>query len=297
MISETPRIGFIGLGQMGLPIAGRLMDGAVAMAVHTRTRAGAGPLLDRGASWADGPAGIASASDIVFTMLGYPEDVEAIYLGPDGLLAHARPGQIFLDLTTSSPDLAGRIAAVGAQRGVAILDAPVSGGVPGARAGMLSVMVGGDVAAFDAMRGLLSRIGSTIARFGGPGAGQQAKICNQIVIAGTMMGVCEGLSVAARAGLDMVCVLDTLGGGAAGGFLLKHMGPRIVAGDYVADFYVRHFVKDLGLALAEADKLGMDLPATALARGLYRRLAAQGAEGLGTQALARLYQPAEGEKA
>ncbi|MBB2169846.1 NAD(P)-dependent oxidoreductase [Gluconacetobacter aggeris] len=291
MSQQKRRLGFIGLGQMGAPIAVRLLEAGYRVTVHTRTRTSAARVQEAGARWVDSVAEVARAADVILTMLGMPDDVRQIYLGDDGLLAHGRAGQVCLDLTTSSACLAAEIAARAEAIGIAVLDAPVSGGVPGARAGTLSIMVGGDAAAFARMRSMLERVGATICRFGGPGAGQRAKACNQIVIAGTMMGVCEGLALAGRAGLQQQDLLRMLAGGAAGGFLVQHMGPRIVAGDYRADFYVRHFLKDLGIALREAERLKLVLPATELAHRLYARLEKEGSAALGTQALATLYGP------
>lgn len=290
MSQQKPRLGFIGLGQMGAPIAVRLLEAGYQVTVHTRTRGPAAPVVQAGARWTDSVAGVARTADVVLTMLGMPDDVRDVYLGDDGLLACGRAGQVCLDLTTSSASLAAEIAARAEAVGIAVLDAPVSGGVPGARAGTLSIMVGGDAAAFARMRPLLERVGAAC-RFGGPGAGQRAKACNQIVIAGTMMGVCEGLALAGRAGLEQQDLLRMLAGGAAGGFLVQHMGPRIVAGDYRADFYVRHFLKDLDIALREAARLKLALPATELACRLYARLEQEGGGALGTQALATLYGP------
>lgn len=282
-------VGFIGLGIMGCHMAGHILDGGYRLHVYNRSRGNAEPLLAKGAVWHDSPGALALACDVIITIVGYPADVEQVYLGPDGLIARAQPGSILIDATTSSPTLAARIAAAAAEKGVAALDAPVSGGDVGARNGKLAIMVGGDRAAFERVRPVLERMGSNIAHMGGPGAGQHTKMANQIAIASTMMGVCECLSYARNAGLDPEAVLKVIGTGAASSFLLNNLGPRMVKGDYAAGFYVHHFIKDLGIALTEAEQMKSTLPGLALAKQLYDRLSAQGHAQDGTQALYRLY--------
>ena len=225
-------IGWIGTGIMGAAMADRLQAAGHALHLFNRTRTKAEPLLARGAVWCATPAEVACAAEVVFTIVGYPADVEAIYFGPHGIFS---PGQsaaaLVVDMTTSPPELARRIAAKAAARGRAALDAPVTGGDVGAREGTLSIMVGGDAAAFARALPLLRLLGKNIARVGGPGAGQQAKLVNQILIAGTMVGLCEALLVAARAGLDQTQLINLLGAGAAGSWALQRLGPRIARGD------------------------------------------------------------------
>jgi 3-hydroxyisobutyrate dehydrogenase len=288
-LREIKKVGFIGLGIMGRSMAGHILAKGYELHVFNRTRAKAEDLLARGAVWHDMPGEIAAACDAVFTIVGFPQDVEDIYLGPGGLIAHAPPGAVLVDMTTSSPSLARRIAEVGAAKGVAVLDAPVSGGDIGARNGKLSIMVGGDAAAVDHIIPLFSLMGENIVRQGEAGAGQHTKMANQIAIASTMMAVCESLAYAKKAGLDPKQVLKSIGTGAASSFALVHLGPRMLDGDFAPGFYVRHFVKDMSIALAEAERMKLDLPGLAQAKALYERLAAAGHADDGTQALFRLY--------
>jgi 3-hydroxyisobutyrate dehydrogenase len=226
---------------------------------------------------------------VVITMVGFPQDVEDIYLAPDGLVAQAKPGTVLIDMTTSSPSLAQRIAAAGIAKGVAVLDAPVSGGDVGARNAKLSVMIGGPEKAVAHVRKLLALMGENVVRQGEAGAGQHTKMANQITIASNMMAVCESLAYAKKAGLDPKQVLKSIGTGAAASFALSNSGPRMLDGDFAPGFYVRHFIKDMGIALAEAERLGLALPGLTQAKALYDRLAAAGHDDEGTQALFRLY--------
>ena len=285
---NKPRVGFIGLGNMGRSMAGHILQAAYPLTVYNRSRDKAGELLARGARWCETPGELAASSDVVITIVGYPRDVEQVYFGDNGILAGAR-GALLIDMTTSSPALAQRIAQAAADADCRALDAPVSGGDIGARDAKLAIMVGGEPAAFDAALPILQLMGNNIVRQGGPGAGQHTKLCNQIVIAATIMGVCEGLAYAQAAGLDLPTVLSSIGGGAASGFQLKVMGQKIIDGDFAPGFYVEHFIKDLGIALAEAQRMQLDLPALALARKLYEELAQQGHGRLGTQALFKHY--------
>jgi 3-hydroxyisobutyrate dehydrogenase len=284
-----PSVGFIGLGIMGGAMAARLAAAGYPLHVYNRTRAKAEPLLASGAQWQPTPGALAAASDIVVTIVGAPADVRALYLGDDGLIAHARRDAVLIDMTTSSPQLAQELAEHAAARGVHMLDAPVSGGDVGAREGILSIMVGGASAALERVQPLLRCLGSNIVLQGGPGAGQHAKLCNQIVIASTMLGVCEGLAYANSAGLDARTVLDAIGGGAAGGFLLNKLGPRIANGDFAPGFFVEHFIKDMGIARDEAERMGRELPGLELVKRLYQQLAERGHARAGTQALFKLY--------
>jgi 3-hydroxyisobutyrate dehydrogenase len=280
------RVGWIGLGVMGAPMCGHLLDAGYAIVLTTRTRSRAEPLLSRGARWADTPRVVAEASDVVFSMVGFPSDVREVWLGGEGALAGCAPGALAIDMTTSEPALAIEVAEAAAGRGVWALDAPVSGGDVGAREARLSIMLGGDEAAANAAMPLFERLGRSVVRQGGPGAGQHAKLVNQILIASNMIGVCEALLYAARAGLEQERVLAAVSSGAAGSWSLSHLAPRILAGDFAPGFYVEHFVKDLAIALVESERMGLSLPGLGLARELYRELAQQGHGRAGSQALA-----------
>jgi 3-hydroxyisobutyrate dehydrogenase len=288
-LREIKTVGFIGLGIMGRSMAGHILAGGHELHVFSRTRAKAEDLLARGAVWRDTPGEIAATCDVVVTIVGLPQDVEEIYLGAAGLVERARPGAVLIDMTTSSPSLAARIADVAAAKGIAAIDAPVSGGDIGARNAKLSIMVGGDAAAVEHVRPLLSLMGDNIVRQGEAGAGQHTKMANQIAIACNMMAVCESLAYARRAGLDPHRVLKSIGTGAAASFALSVLGPRMLDGDFAPGFYVRHFIKDMGIALAEAERMKLNLPGLAQAKALYDRLAASGHADDGTQALFRLY--------
>ena len=287
--TPTLDVAFVGLGLMGRHMAGHLQRAGHRMHLHNRSRGNAGPLIAQGATWHASAGEAAAHADVVVSIVGFPSDVEALYLGPGGIVERARPGALLIDMTTSSPDLAVRVAAAAAARGLQALDAPVSGGDAGARDARLSIMVGGDAAAFERARPLLDRMGANVVRQGGPGAGQHAKLSNQIVIASTMMGVAEGLAYARRAGLDAETVLSSIRGGAAGSVLLDAMGPRMLKGDYAAGFFTEHFVKDLGLVLDEAQRMKLELPGLALAKRLYDGLAAKGHSRDGTQVLFEHY--------
>ena len=290
MTATTPkaRIGFVGLGIMGQSMAGHLLAAGHALRVYNRSAEKAKALMAMGAVWCDTPGGVAAGSDVVITMVGYPRDVEQVWLGEDGILATANDA-LLVDMTTSSPELAQRLAREAAARGCRALDAPVSGGDIGAREARLSIMVGGDAAAFAQALPILQRMGKTIVHTGGPGTGQHTKMCNQVVIASTIMGVCEGLAYARSAGLDADVVLQCISGGAAGSFQLNVMGPKIVKGDFAPGFMIEHFLKDLSIALAEADRMYLQLPGAAQARQLYATLVERGHGRDGTQALSLLY--------
>jgi 3-hydroxyisobutyrate dehydrogenase len=279
------RIGWIGTGVMGTSMCGHLLRAGFAATVFNRTKSKAEPLLAAGAAWAENPKTVAEASDVVFTIVGYPADVRQVILGPDGILAGCRPGKIIVDMTTSEPSLAVEIALAAAELGVCSLDAPVSGGDIGAREARLSIMIGGDADAVESLQPCWAAMGRTFLRQGGPGAGQHAKMVNQILIATNMIGVCEGLLYAHKAGLDLEMVMRSVSGGAAGSWSLTNLGTRIIANNFAPGFFVEHFVKDLGIALAEARRLGLCLPGLALANQLYLSLVAHGHARDGTQAL------------
>ncbi|MCC6763748.1 MAG: NAD(P)-dependent oxidoreductase [Deltaproteobacteria bacterium] len=270
---------------MGASMCGHLVDAGHPTTIFTRTRASAEPLLARGAAWADAPAAVAAASDVVFTMVGYPADVREVVLGPAGVLAGAGPGTILVDMSTSEPALAREIDTAARARGVAALDAPVSGGDVGAREARLSIMVGGDAAAFERVRPLFERLGRTIVLQGPAGSGQHTKMVNQILIASGMIGVCEALLYARRCGLDVATVLASVSGGGAASWSLANYVPRIERGDLEPGFMIEHFVKDMGIALAEARRMGLTLPGLELAARLYSSLVAAGHGRKGIQAL------------
>ncbi len=282
---DETRIGWIGTGIMGGAMCGHLLAAGHPVTVFTRTRSRAEPLLARGAVWADTPRAVAAASEVVFTMVGYPTDVRHVVLAPDGVLAGAAPGSTLVDMSTSEPALAREIESTAKERGVASLDAPVSGGDVGAREARLSIMVGGDADAFARVRPLLERLGRTIVHQGPAGAGQHTKMVNQILIATGMIGVCEALVYTRRAGLDVETVLASVSGGAAGSWSLTNYVPRILRGDLEPGFMIEHFVKDMGIALAESRRMGIVLPGLALAERLYAGLVAGGHGRKGIQAL------------
>lgn len=284
------QVGFVGLGIMGRSMAGHILNAGHQLHVFSTTKSKADELVGRGAVWHGSAGELAAACDVVISMVGYPSDVAEIYLGQNGIVARARRNALLIDMTTSSPDLAVRIAAAASQRGLLALDAPVSGGDIGAREARLSIMVGGDAAGFDRAQPLLALMGASIVLQGGPGAGQHTKMCNQIVIASTMMGVCEGLAYAKRAGLDPESVLKSIGSGAASSFSLNNLGPRILKNDFAPGFFVEHFVKDMGIALNEAKRMQLDLPGLALASRLYQQLVDMGYARNGTQALFKHYE-------
>jgi len=282
---DVTRIGWVGTGVMGSSMCGHLVDAGFDVAVNTRTRGKAEPLLERGAAWMDSPSYVAENSDVVFTMVGYPSEVEEVLLGDDGVIAHLEAGSIVVDMTSSRPALAVRIAENAAKRGVHALDAPVSGGDVGARAGTLSIMVGGEPEVFDAVRPLFDVMGKTVVLQGPAGSGQHTKLVNQTLVAGNIVAVCEALLYARRAGLDVERVLESVSSGAAASWALSNLAPRILAGDYAPGFFVDHFVKDMGIALEEAARMQIAMPGLALAHQLYVALQAQGHGRDGTQSL------------
>ncbi len=278
-------IGWVGIGVMGRSMCGHLLAAGHTVRVHTRTKASAESILAAGAQWCDCPGDVATGSEFVFTIVGYPADVRAVYLGDGGLLDQAAPGTVLVDMTTSEPLLAGEIHHAAKARGIHALDAPVSGGDLGARNASLAIMVGGDQEPFDRTLPLFEKMGKNIRLMGGPGAGQHTKMSNQILIAGTMIGVVESLLYAVRSGLDMDAVIDVIGSGAAGSWSINNLGRRIAKGDYDPGFFIKHFVKDMGIALSEAKKMGIALPGLALVEQLYVGAMGQGLENMGTQAL------------
>ncbi|WP_046175975.1 NAD(P)-dependent oxidoreductase [Domibacillus indicus] len=278
-------IGFIGTGVMGKSMAGHLMNAGFPVVVYNRTKARAEDLLAAGAVWKETPAAVAQAADVMITIVGYPKDVEAVYLGEDGILANAKPGSYAIDMTTSSPILAERLYEEGKKKNIHVLDAPVSGGDIGAKNGTLTIMAGGDRADFEAVKPILEAMGQNIILQGKAGAGQHTKMCNQIAIASNMMGVAEAMVYAEKAGLDPEQVLGSIGSGAAGSWSLSNLAPRMIKGDFEPGFYIKHFIKDMGIAIESARAMGMNTPGLALASSLYDKLSEQGHDDKGTQAI------------
>ena len=283
---SLPKIGWIGTGVMGNSMCGHLLNAGYAITLTTRSPAKAKSLLDEGAKWADTPREVAEASDIVFAIVGYPADVRDVFLNVDtGAVAGSRAGGVLVDMTTSEPSLAIEIAEAAKAVGAEVLDAPVSGGDIGAKNGTLSIMIGGDAGTVAKVMPCFEKIGKTIVHQGTAGAGQHTKMVNQTLIATGMIGVCEALLYAHRAGLDLPTVLKSVGSGAAGSWSLNNLGQRMIDGDFEPGFYVEHFVKDMGIALAESRKMNLCLPGLALAEQLYQSVIAQGGSRDGTQAL------------
>ncbi len=279
------RIGWVGTGVMGSAMCGHLLAAGYAVTVFNRTAAKAAALLDRGAQWAESAAEVAATSDVVCTMVGFPDDVREIYFGSGGIFDGLREGMVLVDMTTTDPQLARAIDAEARRRGAYAVDAPVSGGDVGARDATLSIMVGGEPAAVQAVRPIFEILGKNIVHHGPAGSGQHAKMCNQIVIAGTMIGVCESLLYAVRAGLDPEKVLRSISRGAASCWALDNLMPRMMRRDFAPGFYVEHFIKDMGIALKEAERMNLSLPGLALVHQLYVAVKAQGHGRKGTQAL------------
>jgi 3-hydroxyisobutyrate dehydrogenase len=291
------RIGWIGIGVMGRSMCGHLLKAGDAVSVYTRTREKAADLLAAGASWCATPREVADRSSVTFTMVGFPSDVEEVYFGKDGILAGAAPGSVVCDMTTSEPSLAVRIHGEAKKRSVASLDAPVSGGDVGAREAKLAIMVGGEQAAFDRVLPLFKRMGETVVLMGVPGSGQHTKMANQIVIAGNMIGMVEALLYTQKAGLGLEAMIDIVGKGAAASWSLNNLGRRIAKGDFNPGFFIKHFVKDMGIALQEARRMNLALPGLALVNQFYVSAQATGLENLGTQGLYKVIAGMSGVRA
>ncbi|SDO11924.1 3-hydroxyisobutyrate dehydrogenase [Paenibacillus sp. yr247] len=281
-------VGLVGTGVMGKSMAGHFIQAGYKVQLYNRTKSKAQELLGQGAEWQDSPGLLAQQCDVIITMVGFPSDVEEIYLGDNGLLRNAKPGSYIIDMTTSSPKLAKQIYEEALSRQLYSLDAPVSGGDVGAKEARLSIMVGGSREAFDYVLPLFQKIGTNIVYQGEAGAGQHTKMCNQIAIASNMMGVVEALVYAKKSGLDPSTVLKSIESGAAGSWSLSNLAPRIIAGNFAPGFYVKHFIKDMKIALQSAEEMNVELPGLALAKSLYEQLAASGEEDSGTQALYKI---------
>lgn len=285
IVAGKTRIGWIGTGVMGSSMCSHLIDAGFSATVYSRTKQKAESLIAKGAAWASSPKEVAAASDIVFSIVGFPSDVREVLLGADGALAGAAPGSVLVDMTTSQPSLAVEIDAAARVRNVHSIDAPVSGGDVGAKNGTLSIMIGGETVVVDALQPLWQAMGKTIVHQGPAGSGQHTKMVNQILISSGMIGVCEALLYGHQAGLDLKTVLQSVGSGAAGSWSLNNLGPRIIDNNFDPGFYVEHFIKDMGIALEEAHRLGLCLPGLALAQQLYHAVMAQGLGRRGTHSL------------
>lgn len=283
------RIGFIGVGVMGNGMVKNLLRHGYEVSAYTRTRAKALEALEAGAEWRESAADCVRDADAVITMVGFPPDVEEVYFGEKGIMANARPGTLVIDMTTTSPRLAQRIYTEAADRGLSALDAPVSGGDTGARAGTLAIMVGGDREAFDRAVPIFEAMGKSIRYMGVAGSGQHTKMANQIAIAGTLAGVCEAIAYARAAGLDVDEVISTISGGAASSWQLANNGPKSAHGDFAPGFFIKHFIKDMTLADGEARARDLPMPVLEKVLAMFRALEAQGYGDEGTQALIRAY--------
>lgn len=285
----SKKIGFIGTGVMGAPMVQHLLQAGYQVNVTNRTKSKTDVLVEQGAVWKESPADVAKDSDIILTIVGYPSDVEQVYFGELGILANAKKGTIVVDMTTSTPTLAKEIYEKAKELGIDAMDAPVSGGDAGAQAGTLTVMVGGEEEVFEKMTPVFDAFSKECVLHGEAGSGQYTKMANQIMVAGTMTGFTEMIVYAKAAGLDLKKVIQTVNGGAAKNWSLEKYGPRILDNDYAPGFYVKHFVKDLKIALDEAKKLNLDLPSTKKAYDLYKELETLGYDEEGTQALVKLW--------
>ncbi|KJS00179.1 MAG: oxidoreductase [Peptococcaceae bacterium BRH_c4a] len=290
MDKNSTVIGFIGTGVMGQSMASHLIRAGHTVIVYNRTPSKTEELVRLGALREDTAAGLAARCNIIITMVGYPRDVEEVYLGPGGIINSARPGTYLIDMTTSTPALARRIYVEAGARGLHALDAPVSGGDVGAREARLAIMAGGDREDFEVVLPILELMGKNIILQGKAGAGQHTKMCNQIAIASGMLGVCEAMAYARKAGLDPSGVLKSIETGAAGSWSLSNLAPRMLADNFDPGFYVKHFIKDMKIALQAAGEMGLTAPGLELAKSMYERLAAEGEENSGTQALFKLYE-------
>lgn len=290
---DKKAVGFVGTGVMGSSMAGHLLAAGNEVHVYNRTKERAASLISAGAVWEASPAELAAKCDVIFTIVGFPKDVEEVYLGKGGLIANAKPGTLLVDMTTSSPKLARKLHDAGKKAGLSVMDAPVTGGDKGARDAALTIFAGGDKADFERALPYFKTMGRTVKLMGGAGDGQNAKLANQIVIAGTMTGMCEALAFAKSCGLDAEDFIEAAGGGSAATWSLQNYGPRILRGDFEPGFFIKHYIKDMKLAEEAADQMELDLPALSTTRELYEELAEGGYENKGTQALYCLYDPEE----
>lgn len=282
---ENSVVGFVGIGVMGESMASHIQAAGYPLVVYTRTKEKAAKLLEKGAEWAGSPKEVAEKANIIITIVGYPKDVEEVYLGEKGLVTNGKRDTYLIDMTTSTPTLAAKIYDAAIEKGIHAVDAPVSGGDIGAREARLSIMVGGAEEDYQTLLPIFELMGKNIVYQGKAGAGQHTKMCNQIAIASNMIGVCEAVVYAEKAGLDPAKVLESISSGAAGSWSLSNLAPRMIAGNFDPGFYIKHFIKDMNIALAEAEKMGMLTPGLALAKQMYADLAERGEANSGTQAL------------
>ncbi|MEK5184200.1 NAD(P)-dependent oxidoreductase [Solibacillus sp. FSL W7-1324] len=287
---ESKKIGFIGTGVMGASIVVHLLNAGHDVTIYTRTKSKAEDLITAGAKWAETPAQASKEQDIVFTMVGYPKDVEEVYTGENGIFSAAKQGAIIVDMTTSEPTLAKKLYQEASERGLHSLDAPVSGGDIGAKNGTLSLMVGGDKDIFEKMQPIFELFGQNIIYQGVAGSGQHTKMCNQIAIASGMIGVCESMAYGLKAGLTMEEVLRSITAGAAGSWSLSNLAPRMLKGNMEPGFYIKHIIKDIKIALDEAERMNLQLPGLTLAKSMYDQLLEEGYGDNGTQALIKYYE-------
>lgn len=283
------KIGFVGTGVMGSSMASHLLEAGYDVFIYTRTKSKAEELLTKGAKWIDTPQALAKKVDVLISMVGYPKDVEELYLGQNGFLENLSAGAVAIDMTTSSPVLAKKIAEAFREKGIGALDAPVSGGDIGAKNGTLAIMVGGAEDVFLQVKPIFEILGSSVILQGDAGAGQHTKMVNQIAIASNMIGVTEAIIYAESAGLNPARVLESISGGAAGSWSLSNLIPRVLQDDFSPGFFIKHFIKDMGIALSEAKQMGLELPGLSLAEKMYQTLADQGLSEEGTQALIKYY--------
>lgn len=284
-IDKNTKIGWVGTGVMGASMVKHLHDAGYSCVIYTRTKSKAASLIEQGLQWADSAGEVAAQADVIFTIVGFPDDVREVYLSQGGIVEQAKSGSILVDMTTTEPSLAVEIYQAAQEKGVQSIDAPVSGGDVGAKNAALSIMVGGDQTAVNQVMPLFDLMGKNIVHQGPAGSGQHTKMCNQITIAGTMIGVCEALLYGHKAGLDLTTMLSSISGGAAGCWTLNNLAPRVVNRNFDPGFYVEHFIKDMGIALKESEAMGLSLPGLALVKQLYLAVQAQGHGKLGTHAL------------
>ncbi|WNS76979.1 NAD(P)-dependent oxidoreductase [Bacillus sp. DTU_2020_1000418_1_SI_GHA_SEK_038] len=289
-LRENTVIGFIGTGVMGKSMAGHLLNAGYPLIVYSRTKTKAEDLIAKGAEWTNSPKDVAERANIIITMVGYPADVAEVYLGEKGIITNGQENSYVIDMTTSTPTLAKRIYEEAREKGIFALDAPVSGGDIGAKEAKLSIMVGGDKEAFMDLEPIFRLMGTNIVYQGKAGSGQHTKMCNQIAIASNMIGVCEAIVYAEKAGLDPETVLKSISTGAAGSWSLSNLAPRMINGNFDPGFYIKHFIKDMNIALQEAEAMGMKTPGLALAKEMYVQLAEAGEENRGTQALYKYWE-------
>jgi 3-hydroxyisobutyrate dehydrogenase len=287
---ENTVIGFIGIGVMGKSMASHLLSAGFPMIVYNRSKEKAEELVQNGAIWVSTPKEVTQQANVIFTIVGYPKDVEEVYLGEQGILTNGKPNTYVIDMTTSTPTLAVKIYEEAKRKGIHALDAPVSGGDIGAKEAKLSIMVGGEKEVFQELEPLFNILGTNVVYQGKAGAGQHTKMCNQIAIASNMIGVCEAIVYAGKAGLDPKKVLTSITSGAAGSWSLSNLAPKMIEGNFEPGFYIKHFIKDMKIALEEAGAMGMETPGLSLAKRLYEQLAENGEENSGTHALYKYWQ-------